>query len=215
MEITKTNLGLGAVTLLLSSSVFAGPTPVTLPVCLASDLSFNGSDASSCSGVNSGNDDVSAINAAFWSPADGDLYTQIIKDDNPGSGSDTGSFGGIDFTLAADAGGAGDWILSWSGANLPATIDFVAGVKAGTAWSAYEFNDQLLNASPNSSGTGTWDVTWLNRGGNTPDLSHFSLYGANLTPTTTVGVPEPSTIALLGMGLLALGLTSRRKRLTA
>jgi hypothetical protein len=54
---------------------------------------------------------------------------------------------------------------------------------------------------------GTWSIAGFPTGTNPNGLSHMSLYGEG----TDQDVPEPGTLALLGLGLCGLGLARRRK----
>jgi hypothetical protein len=66
----------------------------------------------------------------------------------------------------------------------------------------YEINPPLLNS-------GIWDTSENIVGnGSQGGLSNFDLFGGPGTPRS---VPEPSAIAVLGIGLLGLGLLRRRK----
>jgi hypothetical protein len=80
----------------------------------------------------------------------------------------------------------------------------------GNNGSGYLFEDVLLPVTPNT-GTGTFDINFLNAGGQQPVLSHLLLAGGD---PTTVEVPEPATIALFGAGLLGMGFGLRRRRET-
>jgi hypothetical protein len=64
-----------------------------------------------------------------------------------------------------------------------------------------------LELSANAIQNGTWNIAWLNRGGEVPDYSNSSFWLRDVTP-----VPEPSSYALALAGLGVLGLVVRRRR---
>lgn len=180
-----------------------GPHPQGLST---SDMTFNGVQASDCYGVVSGNDTSSNIGFAG--------FNFLVKDDDPGSGTDSGTVNGVTFKLKADDGDEGDWILSWSGA-LPVTMDLVAVLKGGNSFASYFFNNLTFTSSP-SSGTGTFEINFTNRGGQTPDLSHLTLYWGDFKSNCcTNQIPEPSMLALLALvGSAMIGISRRRPRVT-
>jgi hypothetical protein len=121
-----------------------------------------------------------------------------------------------DFLTGEGAGlgllGIGSGAFTQSGAN--GTFSFNAnlwdtwsniavGFKFGTGNRPDEWFVFLLNPSVSS---GTWQfVNVFNRGGG---LSHVRLYGT----AGGTSVPEPGTLALLGLGLIGTVLVSRRKQ---
>lgn len=84
-------------------------------------------------------------------------------------------------------------------------IDLVVAMHASNRSGAFLFDDLVLSA--NSIQNGTWNIAWLNNGGQVPDYSNSSFWLRNVTP-----VPEPSVYALMLAGLGVLGLVARRRR---
>jgi hypothetical protein len=90
-------------------------------------------------------------------------------------------------------------------------VDFVLLLNGGNNNAAYLLTSVLLPSSPNS-GSGTFDIQFLNGGGQQPGISHVTLAGrVGSGPQTRVSVPEPGSVALFGLGLVGLGLLYGRK----
>jgi hypothetical protein len=102
-------------------------------------------------------------------------------------------------------GNSGTWAVS---APTNGAIDFYS-VKAGNYWAMYAVNP--------SGGAGSWSTydIWAiggpgtgghpNNGSGSLTISHFTGYN----PSTSV--PEPATLALLGFGLIGVGVTAKRR----
>ena len=87
---------------------------------------------------------------------------------------------------------------------------FVIGIKAAANYSFYEFNGGttgIQSLAFSTIGTAT-NATEVPQG-----LSHAALYtSATGTTTTTAVVPEPSTYALMTVGLLAVAVAAGQRR---
>ncbi|CAG9933665.1 PEP-CTERM sorting domain-containing protein [Candidatus Nitrotoga arctica] len=185
-----------------------------------SNVTYNGAASNDCYGVIMGNDNVKGtINtelASLWGGST-DLWKLLAKDDTPGAtGTGTGTFLGINFSLTTTAGKSGDWALTGTDTNfptiLPTFLDFIVVLKASDRFGAWLLDDVKFDGNDG----GTWSINFLNNGGKIPDLSHLSLYvreGTNppCTDCDFVTVPEPTTLLLMSAGLFGFGLARRRK----
>jgi hypothetical protein len=153
--------------------------------CAVASVTGESGGSTTCYGLFDGNDDVN------------DQY-QI--------GSDLFSFLGKsedgDLTLTGQGTQSGTWAFSNSLLNQ-SFGDYFLVIKAGTEWGAY-----LFSGSDNQSTNGEWVTDdFLNNGDRQPGISHMSIYAADATT-----VPEPSIVALLGLGLLGMGLARRKAK---
>jgi hypothetical protein len=202
----------------LAAVLSVGAGAANAAVCSVSDVTFSSTypddlkSADACSNdlTGSGNEPNLTALDNLWGVG---FVEGVTLDSTESASSATGAddvLGGFEFTLSdLTATTSGSYSLTIRDANgdtvpnLPFYLDFVLYLKGGSAESAaYFFDDTWVNEE----GGGAWQVSFLNKGNKVPALSNISLYVRN-----GIEVPEPGTIALLGLGLLGLA-TARRRR---
>jgi hypothetical protein len=166
-----------------------------------SDVTLGGQDSSACviSDVNPATGptgDTSGFDGSF-----GADWTLLSK--GPGSA----TIGGIEYTLtfAQTSPTTGSWSLT---TDQNASFDLVFALHAGGNSGAFLFDD--ASSFANVAQDGSWNIAWLNGGGNTPAFSNVTFF---VRDGVAAAIPEPGSYALLLAGLvLGAGYIARRTR---
>jgi len=174
------------------------------------------------SGNSSPTNETAALNNIFGDISGPDqlLYLDKHNYDNTDAPNSITGLGGITFVIQTTGGlnGApGIWTLVWTDANgttpsnLPLIVDLAFLLNGGNNNAAYLLTNVLLPVSP-ALGTGSFDIQFVNRGGQQPTISHLLVAGRIVSnPTTTVEIPEPATTTMFGSGLLGMWAFWRRR----
>lgn len=183
MNIKK--MRVSAALIALAAGWFAGSANAVPLLCedeAVNHMFVDDSQVSSCLGAGVGN-----ING---NPTTDDFLT------GEGSGMGLVGIGSASYTQSGSGG-----TFSFSSSLWDAWSEIAIGFKFGTGNNPDEWFVYALNPTISS---GSWQ--FVNVFGPGGGLSHIQLYGL---PGGTV--PEPSTLALLGIGMLAAGFARRRK----
>ena len=144
----------------------------------------------------------------------------LVHLDGTGQDPSPTGIGGITFVVSIASGGVdgapGTWTIAWADSNgaapnnLPLYVDLVVLLVGGKTDAAYLLSSVLLPAGPYS-GSGTFDIEFVNKGGQQPGISHLTLAGRVGSPPRLRQIPEPASIGMFGAGLLGVWLISRRR----
>lgn len=169
-------------------------------------LANNNADNIAFSTVNPMQYDGNAAGFAgtFGTPASG-AWNVLGTVDANGALTDKSSL--LDFSFNKTTGA---WSVTNTSATQNVTLDLTLAIHASSASTAFLFDDQGIAAGQTLSGT--WQIEWLNNGGQVPGFSNAVFFGGDTTFTNVSAVPEPGTLPMVLAGFAVLGAAAWRRR---
>ncbi len=180
-------------------ALFVSLTPMTFAQNLLTNGSFETGDFTGWT-VNGLEEVVTGPFAYYNGAQNGSWYTVWGNIGNDGSISQTftdtpGQSYTFSFWFAANGDNPSDFSAYWNGTQLLS----LSNPNTGAVWTEYTFTGLV--------GTGSDTITFNGR----DDPSWMALDNVSVTAQTGGTVPEPSSLILLGSGVLGLGGVIRRK----
>jgi hypothetical protein len=142
----------------------------------------------------------------FGTPASG-AWNVLGTVDSAGTLTDNSSL--LDFSFAS-TGTTGTWTVSNTSSTKNVVLDLTLAIHAANASTAFLFDNQAIAAGQTLSGT--WQIEWLNNGGQVPGFSNAVIFGGDTVLTNVSPVPEPHTLPMVLGGLAVLGAAAWRRR---
>jgi len=220
----KTKLTMAILALVASASYSTAYAAACGTGLDTTNVTFEQVASNDCEGPFSGNNSQENINTYDGGSLlfGGTAWGSELKDD--GAPDTLNDVLGFNWTLSSpNTGTSGVWTLTLEDAHaddlitLPIFVDFLVVLKGSDNWAAYFFDDRQIAQTSNE---GTFQIVFYTTPNSEhatpqiPGLSHMSLYlregsDDDLPPER---IPEPSAVALLGVGLLGMGLARKGRR---
>jgi hypothetical protein len=127
-----------------------------------------------------------------------------------GTGQRTDSSSLFDFSFTGTGGTSGTWSITNTSRTQSAVLDLTVAIHAANASTAFLFDNQAVAAGQTLAGT--WQIEWLNNGGQVPGFSNLVFFGRDMAMTSVAApVPEPHALPMVLAGFAVLGAAAWRR----